>query len=181
MSAGAVARRYAAALFDVTRDARTRERAGRDLSALAEAVAGHADLSYVLASPAIAPAAKRTIVTRVLDAAGDLTPEVRRIVLLLAERGRLGALGEVAEAFADRLREERREVRAEVVTAIALPPAARAALGDALAKATGRQVTLTERVDPSIVGGLVARVGSVVYDGSVTRQLERLRERLAGD
>ena len=69
-------------------------------------------------------------------------------------------------------------VRAEVTTAVALPPDRVAALQQGLAAATGRQVQLEVRVDPSIVGGAVARIGSTVYDGSVTTQLEKLKQRL---
>jgi F-type H+-transporting ATPase subunit delta len=69
-------------------------------------------------------------------------------------------------------------VRAEVVTAIPLPADRISALQVGLARTTGRQVQLETRVDPSIVGGAVARIGSTVYDGSVTRQLERLKETL---
>lgn len=181
MSARSVARRYAAALFDVTRRGGNHERAGQDLAAIARTIAEHAELSRILGSPAIPPAVKRTIVASLLDAAGDLSVEVRRVVSLLADRDRMGLLGEVASAFQERLREENKEVHAEIVTAVPLRAESRAALGDALSRATGRRVTVAERIDPAIVGGVIARVGSTVYDASVTRQLERLRERLQGD
>jgi F-type H+-transporting ATPase subunit delta len=70
-------------------------------------------------------------------------------------------------------------VRAEVVSAMPLPEAQAKQLQDKLARLTGRQVTMTTRVDPSIIGGVVARVGSTVYDGSVVTQLQRMRDRLA--
>ena len=178
MTTGKMARRYAAALFDVTRRNGTGERAGRELSEFAGLVDGHAELGRVLASPGVPASAKRAVIAGLLDKAGDVTPEVRRVVTMLADRDRLGALGSVAGAFAELLLEEQRVVRADVVTATPLSAASRAALGDALSRATGKTVTLNERVDPAIVGGIVARVGSLVYDGSVTRQLERLRDKL---
>ena len=70
-------------------------------------------------------------------------------------------------------------VRAEVTTAIALPPDRVVALQQGIARATGRQVQLETRVDPAIIGGVVTRVGSTVYDGSVTTQLQRLKEQLS--
>jgi F-type H+-transporting ATPase subunit delta len=181
MSARSVARRYAAALFDVTQRGGNHERAGRELREIARTISGHAELSRVLESRAIPPAVKRTIVGALLESAADLSPEVRRVVSLLAERDRMGLVGDVAAAFEERLRDENKEVNAEIVTAVPLKPESRAALGDALSRATGRRVTVAERIDPGIVGGVIARVGSTVYDASVTRQLERLRERLQGD
>jgi F-type H+-transporting ATPase subunit delta len=181
MTARSAARRYAAALFDVTRKTGSEERAGRDLSGLAGLVAGHAELARVVSSPAIPASVKLNIVTALMDAAGDVAPEVRRMVTMLAERDRLGSLSAVSAAFGERLLEGRRVVQAEVVTAVPLSEANRAALGAALGRATGQTVTLSERIDPSILGGVVARVGSTVYDGSVTRQLERLRETLAAE
>jgi F-type H+-transporting ATPase subunit delta len=181
MSARSVARRYASALFDVTRRGGTHERAGRELGEIARTVAGHAELSRIFESPAVPPAVKRTIVASLLDAAGDLSTEVRRLVTLLAERDRMGLIADVAAAYEERVREENKEVHAEIVTAVPLKPESREALGDALSRATGRRVTVAERIDPAIVGGVIARVGGTVYDASVTRQLERLRERLQSD
>ena len=71
-------------------------------------------------------------------------------------------------------------VRAQIVTAVALPPDRVTALADGLKRATGRNVQVETRVDAAIIGGAVARIGSTVYDGSITRQLERMRETLAG-
>jgi F-type H+-transporting ATPase subunit delta len=178
MSARSVARRYAGALFDVARRSGAEERAGRELTELAGIVSGHAELAHVLDSPVVAPSVKRGIMEAILDASGDVLGETRRLVSLVAENGRVGLLPELAGAYADRLRAERRVVPAEVVTAAPIAPERRAALAAALARATGQDVALTERVDPAIVAGLVARVGSVVFDGSVTRQLERLQQRL---
>jgi F-type H+-transporting ATPase subunit delta len=74
--------------------------------------------------------------------------------------------------------EHAKDVRAELFTAIALPPDRVAAVQDGLARATGRQVRLESRTDASIIGGAIARVGSTVYDGSVTRQLEKIKDAL---
>ena len=71
-------------------------------------------------------------------------------------------------------------VRAEVTTAAPLDAPRAAAIQKGLAALTGRTVLLATKIDPSIVGGLVARIGSTVYDGSITRQLERMRETLEG-
>ena len=179
MSDRSIARRYAAALFDVATRSGQADRAGDELNSIAQTIDGHAELSRVLATPAVPAHAKKQIVAGVLTAAGTFSPEVTRLVLMLAERDRLGSLGELQAAYSERLLDAKKIVPAEVVTATPMSDASRAALKKALAAATGRDITMTERVDPSIVGGLVARVGSQVFDGSVARQLEKLRQKLA--
>lgn len=187
MSERSVARRYAAALFDVAKKAGRVDQAGAELQSIIQTIDGHAELRRVFETPAVPAQVKKQIVTELLKtagpagAAGSFSGEVSRMVVMLAERDRLGSgfLNGLCSAYAERLLEEKRIVPAEVTTAAPLSEANRAALTKALATATGRDVTLTERVDPSIVGGVVARVGSLVFDGSVTRQLERLRQKLA--
>jgi F-type H+-transporting ATPase subunit delta len=78
------------------------------------------------------------------------------------------------------VRQLRRVVTAELTTAMPLPDSQRATLVAALGRAAGAEVALTERVDPALIGGVVARVGSVVFDGSVLTQIERMRRRLIG-
>jgi F-type H+-transporting ATPase subunit delta len=113
-----------------------------------------------------------------LLAKSPVRPVLAKLLLLLADRDRLILLGEVAAAFRQRMMEHQNVVRAEVTTAVPLGPERVAAMQQGLAQATGRQVLLEARVDPAIIGGAVARIGSTVYDGSVTTQLERLRQQL---
>lgn len=178
MSAHSLARRYATALFDVATPAGTAERAGRDLAALAALISEHEDLAKVFEAPAIPASVKTAMMTALLNAAGEVSVEVKRLMLLLAERGRLNLLSDVAASYAEAMMHARRVVQAEVVSAVPLSDASRAALTAALGRATGSEIKMTERVDAAILGGVVARVGSVVFDGSVTRQLERLRDQL---
>ena len=178
MTTRTMARRYASALFDVTRKAGTEERAGRDLAALSSLISGHDQLRKLLESPAIPLSVKRNVFAAIFADEGGLGVETRRLLLMLADRDRLWMVRDVASAFAERLLQAKRIVPADVVTAVALDDKTRAALGEALARAAGTQVTLTTRVDPSIIGGVVARVGSMLFDGSIIRQLERLRQRL---
>jgi F-type H+-transporting ATPase subunit delta len=102
------------------------------------------------------------------------------VLLMLAERDRLVILPEVAELFDARLMEHQNVVRASIVTAVALPSDRVTALAAGLTRATGRNVLVETQVDPAIIGGAVARIGGTVYDGSITRQLERIRETLSG-
>jgi len=178
MTTGAVARRYAAALFDVVEASGRTDHALADLAGMRQLVDEHAELRKVFETPAIPAGRKKALVDALVARAGGMTPEVTRLLGLMAERDRLPVLAAVAAAFEARVNEARRIVPAEVVTAAPLETTHRASIRRALAQATGSDVRLTERVDPSLVGGLVARVGSLVFDGSVTRQVERLRQRL---
>ena len=170
--------RYARALFDVARKEADVQQAGRELSAFAQLIASHDALTKVFANPAIPAPKKRGVLEQLIARAGSLLPVVTKLLLLLAERDRLALLPDVDAAYQNRLMEHAKVVRAEIVTAVGLPADRVAALQQGLAQATGRQVQIESRVDPSIIGGAIARVGSTVYDGSVTRQLERMREAL---
>jgi F-type H+-transporting ATPase subunit delta len=178
MTSRAAGTRYARALFDVARTEADIEQVGRDLGDFAALVASHDTLPRVLSNPAIPAARKRAVIERLVARAGTLSPPVGKLLMLLADRDRLGLLPEITAAYRNRLMEHAKVVRAEIVTAVALPGDRVAALQQGLAQATGRQVQLETRVDPSIIGGAIARVGSTVYDGSVTRQLEKMKEAL---
>jgi F-type H+-transporting ATPase subunit delta len=178
MSLRTVARRYAGALFDVARRNATLDRAEQQLASFTQMLDAQPELRRVFETPAVAPQKKRAILDAVLERAGDIDHEVRRLLQMLADRDRLMLLSQIVEAFQGRLRQERHVLEAEIVTAVALPDAQRATLASALRRAAGSELTITERVDPAIIGGVVARVGSVVFDGSVTRQLERMKQRL---
>jgi F-type H+-transporting ATPase subunit delta len=172
------ARRYARALFDVSLKEADPVRVGRELDAFQALVAAHADLARLFANPAVPAPRKRAVVDALL-AREALAAPLAKLLQLLAERDRLVLLGEIAEAYGERLLDHQRVVRATVTSAVALPADRVEALRRSLAAATGRDVRLETAVDPSIVGGVVAKVGSLVFDGSVTRQLARLEDTLA--
>jgi F-type H+-transporting ATPase subunit delta len=182
MTSRASAVRYARALFDTTlAEGRDVAAVGRELNAFAALPAGNEALARALTNPAIPAARKRAVVEQLLARAGTLQPALSKLLLLLADRDRLGLLPDLAEAFESRLMDYQKVVRAEVITAVTLPADRVAALKQGLAAATGREVHVATRVDTAIIGGAVARIGSTVYDGSVTRQLERLREQLVSE
>jgi F-type H+-transporting ATPase subunit delta len=181
MTARTASRRYAAALFDVATRSGDVDDAERDLNAFRDLVAGHAELKKVLETPAVPTEKKRAIVQALLARTGDGPANVRRLIAMLADRDRLALVADVAAAFSARVRQSKKIVAAEVVTAVPLGDGPRAALTQALGRAAGGAITLTERVDPSIVGGVIARVGGTVFDGSVTRQIARMKERLLAD
>ena len=181
MTSRAAGVRYARALFDVALKESDVQQAGRDLEEFGRIVAGHEALERVLSNPGVPAAQKRAVVDQLLLRAGTASPTVAKLLRLLADRDRLALLPQIVAAYRSRLLEHANVIRVEVVTAVALPPERAAALRDGLAQATGRRaedVHLETRVDASIIGGAITRIGSTVYDGSVTRQLEKMRDTL---
>jgi F-type H+-transporting ATPase subunit delta len=172
------ATRYARALLDVAvKEKADLELIERELSQFADLFKQYPLLEKVLLNPAVPVPRKRAAVGDLL-AQAKFTPIVSKLLALLADRDRLVLVPDLLSAYRDRLLDHRGVVRAEVTTVSALDPRRAAAIQSGLAALTGRTVTLTTKIDPSIIGGLVARIGSTVYDGSVTRQLEKMKERL---
>jgi F-type H+-transporting ATPase subunit delta len=172
-----VAARYARALLDVARREGDPRAAENEVASFAALLQGHETLAQVLTNPAI-PAQKKAGLVRELAARAGVSPIVAKLLVLLAERDRLVLLPDLLDEYRRRLQDFLNVVRAEVVTAVPLPGDRVEALERALAAMTGRTVSMTASVDPALIGGVVTRIGSVVYDGSVKRQLEKMRETL---
>jgi F-type H+-transporting ATPase subunit delta len=177
MSMRASAARYARALLDVAVKESDPDRAEQELAAFVDLVRQHPDLQRALANPVVPAADKRAVVQQILERLEPTTP-VGKLVLLLASRGRLALLPDLLDVYRERLMEYRNVLSAEVTTAVPLSPERAAQLRQRLAAATGRVVTMTTKVDASIIGGVVTRIGSTVYDGSVATQLAKVRDRL---
>ena len=172
------ATRYARALLDVAFTEKGDLRAiEADLAGFAALFTEHPTLQKVLLNPAVPVPRKRATIAE-LTTRAKLTPVLGKLLLLLAERDRLVLLPDLLAAYRERLLDHLNIVRAEVTTAVALPADRAKAVEQSLARVTGRTVMLETRVDPAIIGGVVARVGSTVYDGSVTTQLEKMRTKL---
>jgi F-type H+-transporting ATPase subunit delta len=171
--------RYARALLDVAvKEKADLELIENELSQFADLFKQYPLLEKVLLNPAVPVPRKRAAVADIL-AQAKFTPIVTKLLTLLADRDRLVLATDLLAAYRDRLLDHRGVVRAEVTTAAALDAGRTQAIQNGLAALTGRKVLLVTKIDPSIIGGLIARVGSTVYDGSVTRQLEKMKDRLA--
>lgn len=179
MTSRGTAIRYARALFDVVLKEKGDDpaRVEQELAAFADVVRQHDALARIVGNPAFPASRKRAIVQGILDKTKPSAP-VSKLLLLLADRDRLTILPDLVEAYRSRLLDHQRIVRAEVITAVPLPEDRRATLERGLAQAIGRTVTLAAKVEPAIIGGAVTRLGSVVFDGSVARQLAKLRDTL---
>lgn len=171
------AARYAKALLDVSRQESDPQAVERELDAFVSLAAGHDQLARVFASPTI-PAARKVALVGELAARARTGPIVTKLVALLAGRDRLVLLPDLLDEYRSRLLDFQNVVRAELTSAVPLPPGAAESIGRALERRTGRRVALTSGVDAALIGGVVARIGSVVYDGSVKRQLEKMKDAL---
>ena len=180
MTSGAAAGRYARALFDVVlKEGGDVEQVQADFQQFVDLFAQHPVLATTLGNPAIPASKKQAVAKALIERAGPISPVVGKMILLLAERDRMMLLPEIARNYRERVMDHQKIIRGEVTTAIALPPDKLRALEQGLQAATGRKVVLETKVDPSIIGGVITRLGSTVYDGSVTRQLQKMKEALS--
>jgi F-type H+-transporting ATPase subunit delta len=172
------AARYARALFDVAlKEKADLARVETELAEFLALLGQDQTLSKALLNPAVPAPRKRGVVTA-LTARMRPQEVVGKLLALLAERDRLKLLPELIAGYRDRVLDYQKVVRVEVVTAEPLAPERAGRIERSLAQATGRTVTLSARIDPSIIGGVVARIGDTVYDGSIAGQLAKIRERL---
>ena len=171
------ATRYARALLDVLLKESAAERGGQDLAKVASLLEQFPELQRAFDNPTIPAVRKRALVQELLPKL-SLSAPVGKLLLLLAERGRLTLLPDLTTVYQERLEELQQITRAEVTTAEPLTPEHLSALQHRLASATGRTVKVTTKVDPSIIGGVKTRIGGTVYDGSIATQLEAVRQKL---
>lgn len=172
------AKRYAAAVFSMASDSGAQDQWRDDLAAIAE-LAEHPQAATFLASERASYAEKRRLVETVLR---DISPLAMNLAQLLLYRGRLGLAPQIAAEYDRMLDAARGIVRAKVTTAVPLGDAERRAVAERLRQLTGaREVQLETQVNPSLIGGIVARVGDHLIDGSARTRLLQLKRALAGD
>ena len=175
------ATRYARALLDVAlKEQADLSRIESQLAEFVALLAQHHDLEKALLNPAVPAPRKRAAVVELMSK-GRVVPTLGKLLILLAERDRLVLLPDVLHMYRERLLTVQNVVHAEVTTALPLAPDRTQAIEQSLARATGRTVRLSTRVDPAIVGGIVTRIGSTVYDGSITNHLRRMKQRLLSE
>lgn len=170
--------RYAKALADLV-DPGQADAVSGQLNGFVSALRESGELRNAIQSPAVPPQSKRAVITRLGETLG-LSDLVRRFLLVMIDHHRMALLDDVREAFELVVDERRGIVRADVASARELNEAERARLARSLGRLTGKEVQPRFRLDPALIGGVVARIGSTVYDGSVKGQLQALKERLAG-
>jgi F-type H+-transporting ATPase subunit delta len=174
---GSVSRRYARALFSIGVDRGSFEQLGQELDAVAALWTSSPELRQALENPVFKASEKRAVLQSLLPRVAP-TPDVQTFVLLLLERRRLTAVPHIARAYREMADVHTGRVRAHVTSAQPLVAGELERVRQSLARRTGKQVILEASVDPALIGGLVARVGDLVLDGSVRTQLGSLRDRL---
>ena len=181
MTHSAVATRYANALADVVTASAsgiTAEAAIGQLSAFDGVLRESVELQSVLTSPAVPPARKRAVVGRIADSL-QLSRITRNFLFVLIDHRRIVSLTEIIHSFETVSDERLGFARAEVSSARELAEPQRKTLNLQLERLTGKRVRARYSVDESLIGGVVARIGSTVYDGSVRGQLDNLGKRLS--
>jgi F-type H+-transporting ATPase subunit delta len=177
MSLRTSANRYAKALFDVAlEESADLAQVDRDLEGVVSMMQGSPELAAA-SNRGLSDAARKSLIEAVAKAM-TLTTPVTKLLVLLAQDRKLNYLPDLAAAFRERLLAHQNIVRAEVTSAAPLSLEKTKALEDSLSKVTGKKVELSVSVDPELLGGVVAKIGSTVYDGSVKTQLQRMRQDL---
>ena len=177
MSRETIARRYSAALSDVVLATGETETVKAELAGWTEIFYNSTDLQTVFSNPAITHINKE----KVLE---DLIAKVRpskataNFLRVLLQNGRLTEIGEINDRFDAVLQERSGVVAADIISARELPEDERTAFQTNLEKLTGKKVNINYAINKDIIGGVVTRIGSTVYDGSVKTKLENLKEQL---
>jgi F-type H+-transporting ATPase subunit delta len=174
-----LAGRYAIALFELARDERQLETVGASLSSLKQALRDSEDLRTLVTSPLVSREQSERAIAATSEALG-LDPLTRNFIGVLARNRRLSQLSNVIRAFAMLSAGHRGEVTAEVVSAHPLSDDQIASLKSSLKARTGRDIAVDLSVDPSILGGLVVKVGSQMIDGSIRTKLNTLAHTMKG-
>lgn len=172
-----VSREYAAALADVALASGRADALRQELHSFVELAEASVDLRNFLASPAVPRAGKQELLEKLVARLGA-SKELRNFLFVLVDHHRTALLAEIAREFETTVLERLGRAEAKVTSARELTAPQKQKLAGTLESVTGKQIEARFAVDPSLVGGLVVRIGSTIYDGSVRAQLDRLAARL---
>ncbi len=178
MSLQTSANRYAKALFDVVLEEKgDLVKVDQDLQAVVAMMEASPELARASGFSSTTDAQRQSLMESVAKAMHLSTP-VSKLLVVLAKSGKLELIPALSSAYNDRLLAHQNIVRAQVTSAAPLSPEKTKALEESLAQVTGKKVEITASVDPELLGGVIARIGSTVYDGSVRTQLAQMRQEL---
>jgi len=175
LSTNAIAKRYAKALVQIGSEAGTVDGFNGELARFSTLITQSSELSAVFSNPAYGIGSKREILKDLVTRL-QISPMVSNLLMMLLERGRLSVLPQISEsygAFADELSGV---IRPTLSSGLPLDAGQIEEIRSALAKSTGKKVELKVEVDPSLIGGVVTKIGGKVFDGSVRTQLARIQD-----
>ena len=176
MMQGAVAKRYAQALFALAQERQEIKKVESELLALKETIEQNPDLKAILYHQLISGDEKKKLIEQLFV---NLSLTTLHFIYLVFDRRRDKHLEDMISVYHDMCMEMEDRITAEVTTAVAMSPENKAALIAKFTALTGKKVDLQEEVDPSIIGGIVVTIGDKVYNGSLASRLEALRMSLA--
>ena len=173
-----LARRYAKAIFDIGSQQGGLDKIGADLRSFAKAMKDSPELEQTLTSPAIKRSDRRKVVDALMQHIGVVST-TRNTVYLLLDGERLHSLPMISKEIDRMIEAKAGRVGAEVTSAKPLDPTQLSQITAALEKLSGKKVSVSTKHDPDLLGGVVAKVGDTVYDGSLRTQLRNLRDELS--
>jgi F-type H+-transporting ATPase subunit delta len=174
-----LAERYAAALFELADERRTLDEVAGDLRELRTLLAGSGDLMRLVRSPVLSRAEQGKAI-EAIAAQARLSKITCDFLAIVARNRRLFAVPAMIAAYLEKLAERRGEVTAEVTAAQPLSETQQTSLGDQLRRVVGSRVAIDVKVDPSLLGGMIVKIGSRMVDGSLKGQLQRLQLSMKG-
>ncbi len=177
MRVSEIADRYASALYEVAGESKAKDQTLADIRAIYEIFEKDAELKAWLENAAIPAEARRQVMGVALKGQSVSEP-VRNVISLLIDKDRFHRLGEVVEAYSKRLDEEKGVSRGMVRSAVSLGANERQRIAEMVERVVNKSVVLSYKTDPSLIGGLVAQVGSFTFDDSIESHLRRMKEEL---
>jgi len=172
-----IAEHYADALAEVAVAQDKPDKVRREFSEFLDLLRESEQLAILLASPAVSRANKHAVAQALVERTGA-SRTMRNFLFVVIDQRRVGLLQEIYQAFEAQLDDRQGIARANVTSARPLDESEKKQLGKVLERLSGKRVETEYRLDPALIAGAVVRVGSTIYDGSVLKQLERLRMRL---
>jgi len=177
---GSIARRYAKALLAIGVAHKNWDALAKELDSIVDVFTGSRELQEALANPVFVMSKRRAIVEELTKRLA-LGKTMRNFLLLLVDRGRIGALPAIGREYRALADAQAGRVRVTVGSAKPLDPGVELRLKAVLEKRTGKTVVLEKHEDPGLLGGIVTQVGDLVFDGSVRTQLANLRQQLLSE
>ncbi len=174
-----LAKRYAKALVEIAQERNALDKYAEDLEGLCRLVEASRDFRELLTNPVFTKEDRKNIAGQILQKMGA-DDMLKNFVYLLIDRKRIDQLAGVEKAFGEKVDAIRGITRGELISAEPLGPQDLSRVTETLAEIIGKQVIVTTKVDPTLIGGLVARVGDMVFDGTIRTQLNQLKESLKG-